>query len=400
MDIKVELSFDASKGSGPFFVIGNDPKGIIGGSYVIGGENVFVDISQELRGIAIRRGKSRELNRYDAGQLTVTFNNNNRWFDPNYELSPYYGQIVPRREIRVSIDGEYQFIGVVEDWSLAYDPSGISVASCVAIDAFSNLSGQFITDFNPSTQLSGARINAALDNIGWPAELRDIDTGFQILEAQTIIDPIGVVDYFSKVEFSEPGSIFISKDGKVKFVDRGGGYVESEVVFSDSGDGIPYENISVVYGSELLYNKIGLTNEFDEAIVEDLDSQDSYGIRELLLATFIEGQTELNNTANFLLGKYKEPEYRFEGLTVSLNTLPSATQEAVLGLELGDIIEIKFTPSDIPPQITQGARIISIEHRGDPSNYQIVFGFESLGGAPFIIGSANFGIIGVGVIGF
>ena len=400
MDIKVELAFDSSAGTGPFFMIGDPIRGEIGGIYVLGGADVFVDISQELRAIAIRRGKSRELNRYDAGQLTLTFNNNNRWFDPNYAPSPYYGQIVPRREIRVSIDGVYQFIGTVEDWSLSYDPSGISVASCVAVDAFSSLAGQFISDFEPPTELSGARIEGALDNIGWHEDLRDIDVGAQTLEEQLIVEPTGIVDYLAKVEFSEPGSIFIAKDGKIKFVDRNGGYVESEVVFSDDGTGVPYENISVVYGSELLYNRIILSNELDSVTVEDADSQNTYGIRELIQSTFIDGISELQNTANFLLGRYKDPEYRFENLTVGLDSLSPELKADILGLELGDIVEVRFTPSGIPPQITQGAKIISIEHRGDPSNYQIVFGFESLGGAPFIIGSANFGIIGTGVIGF
>lgn len=399
-EIKVELSFDASKGSGPFFVIGDDPKGTIGGIFVIGGDNVFVDISDELRSVSIRRGKSRELNRFEAGQLVLSFNNNNRFFDPNFALSPYFGQIVPRREIRVTIGGQLQFVGIVEDWSLQYDPSGVSVASCVAIDAFANLSGQFIEDFTADVELSGTRINNALDNIGWPAEQRDIDAGQQTLEAQLIIGPAPVVDYFSTIEQSEPGAIFIAKDGKVKFVDRGSGYVSTEVVFSDDGSDVPYETISVVFGSELLYNKIVLSNELDTFTAEDADSQESYDIRELLQTTFIDSLTDLENTANFLLGKYKEPEFRFENLRVGIDDLPTLTQQAILGLELGDIVQIKFTPSGIPPQVVQGARIISIEHQADPSNYSVVFGFESLGGAPFIIGSANFGIIGVGVIGF
>lgn len=400
MDIKVELAFDSNKGSGPFFVIGDSTRGLIGGSFVLGGEGIFVDISQELRAVSIRRGKSRELNRYDAGQLTLSFNNNNRWFDPNYDLSPYFGQIVPRREIRLSIDGDYQFVGVVEDWSLAYDPSGVSVASCVAIDSFSYLAGQFINDLDEPAQLSGARINATLDNIAWPAELRDIDNGQQTLEADLVTSPTAVVDYFSLIEQSEPGSIFIAKDGKVKFVDRASGYVESEVIFSDDGTNVPYENIAVVYGSELLYNRIVLSNSSDSYTAQDAVSQDAYGVRELIQTTLIEESIDLANTAEFLLTRYKEPEFRFENLTIGIDSLEASMQADVLGLELGDIIQIQFTPSGIPPQITQGARIISIEHRGDPSNYQVVFGFESLGGSPFIIGSANFGIIGEGVIGF
>jgi hypothetical protein len=209
---------------------------------------------------------------------------------------------VPRREIRVTIDGQFAFIGIVEDWSLTYDASGISIASCVAIDAFANLSGQFIDEFGPDVELSGARVNAALDNIGWPAELRDIDTGEQTLEAQSIFTPTPVIDYFATIEASEPGAIFVAKDGKVKFVDRGGGYVESEVVFSDDGTGVPYEDISVFYGSELLYNRVVLSNSLDSFTAESLGSQDSYGIRELLQQTFIESTEGLEDTAGFLLG--------------------------------------------------------------------------------------------------
>jgi len=401
MSVKIELGFTEAGVGAPFFTIGNATKGVIGSTtYVIGGGELFVDVTNQLQSFAIIRGKSRELDKFNAGQLTATFTNNNRFFDPTYEPSPYYGQIVPKRSVRVSVDGIYQFYGVTDDWNISYDPSGVSVASLTAFDSFSIIANNVFESFAPDEELSGARVTAVLDNISWPLDLRDIDTGSELLEAQIVADGANALDYLNVVEQSEVGFIFMDKIGKVRFIARNDSYALSAVTFSDNGIDIPYTDIAVTYGSEFLYNEVTLTSSAGTAMAEDAISKATYGPSEYTLNTYLATIEDLQKIANGLLSRYKNPEFRFERIQVNLDAISSSQRASLLALELGDLIEVEFTPSGIPPQISRFGRVISIGQSHSPTESVMTIGLASIEGTPFIIGSSTFGIIGVSVIGF
>lgn len=401
MSVKIELGFTADGVGAPFFVIGDSVRGVIGNTeFVIGGGELFVDVTESLQSFAITRGKSRELDRFNAGQLTATFTNNTRAFDPTYASSPYFGQIVPKRSVRVSVDDVYQYLGVTDDWNIAYDAAGNSVASLSATDGFAILAGNTFSDFAPDEELSGARINAALDNVSWSPTQRQIDTGDELLEAQIVTDGTSALDYLTTVERSEVGFLFISKTGNLRFISRNSSFTPAPLTFSDAGAGIPYESISVVYGSELLYNQIVVTSGAGTAVAGDSVSQAVYGLSEFDLQTFLATEEQLNNIANGLLAIYKDPEYRFEKITVNLNTITSAQRADLLALELGDVVFVQFTPSEIPPQIERTGRVISITQDHQPAISTMTIGLAALDGSPIVIGSSIFGIIGEGVIGF
>lgn len=401
MSVKIELGFTADGVGAPFFVIGDPVRGVIGNTdFVIGGGELFVDVTESLQSFAISRGKNRELDRFNSGQLTANFTNNTRWFDPTYASSPYFGQIVPKRSVRVSIDGVYQYYGVTDDWNIAYDAAGNSVASLSAVDAFAILAGNTFSDYAPDEELSGARVNSALDNVGWPSTQRQIDTGDELLEAQIVADGTAALDYLTVVEKSEVGYFFISKTGNVRFISRNSSFTPAPLTFSDAGTGIPYESISVVYGSELLYNQIVTTSTAGTAMASDELSQALYGLSEYNIPTYLATETQLQSIANGLLALYKDPEYRFEKITVNLNNISPSQRADLLALELGDVVFAEFTPSDIPPQIRRAGRVISIAQDHQPAISTITIGLSAIDGSPIVIGSSIFGIIGEGVIGF
>jgi len=401
MSVKIELGFTADGVGAPFFVIGDPSRGVIGNTeFVIGGGEAFVDVTESLQSFAITRGKSRELDRFNAGQLTANFTNNTRWFDPTYAASPYFGQIVPKRSVRVSVDDVYQYLGVTDDWNIAYDAAGNSVASLMATDSFAILAGNAFSDFAPDEELSGARVNAALDNVSWSPTQRQIDTGEELLEDQIIADGTSALDYLTVVERSEVGFLFINKIGDVRFISRNSSFTPAPLTFSDAGTGIPYESISVVYGSELLYNQIVTTSSAGTATAGDALSQALYGLSEYDLATYLATETQLEKIANGLLATYKDPEFRFEKITVNLNTISPSQRADLLALELGDVVFVEFTPSDIPPQIKRTGRIISIAQDHQPAISTMTIGLSAVDGSPIVIGSSIFGIIGEGVIGF
>lgn len=399
MEVKVELGFTQAGIGAPFITLNDPVKGIIGSTdYYIGGGEVYVDVSRWFKALSLSRGKSRELDRFDSGKLSVVFDNSLRLFDPTYESSPFFGQIVPKRAVRVTVDGVVEFTGVVDDWNIAYEPSGNSEAALVASDNFAILANNILTNFSSAQQLTGARIEAALDDVSWPAARRNIDAGEETIIATSASND-NLLAYLNRIEQSELGFLFIDKEGNVRFISRNGSFGASVVTLADDGTGVPYTNIEATYGSEFLYNKVTVTAGTASATQEDTFSQALYGSQDYELTT-LNIPSRVSPIAGALLTKYKEPEYRFQNLTVSLDTVTAGQRADLLAVELGDIIQVKFTPSRIPPAITRLARVIGIEQTINNQENRIAFQLASIEGSPLVISSPAFGIIGEGTIGF
>jgi hypothetical protein len=99
----------------------------------------------------------------------------------------------------------------------------------------------------------------------------------------------------------------------------------------------------------------------------------------------------LAELALVLAQQYSQPEYRFSSLEVAIHKLDPAEQEDVLGLELGSIAKIVFTPNGIGDAIQRFVQVISINHTVNPQNHFVEFGFQSLDAAYLVLDDAEFG---------
>jgi hypothetical protein len=394
--VKVELGLNLGDKDPYAFRLNDAIKGVLDGtSFTLGGERFF-DITSRLVTAQIRRGKSQALDRIDAGVLSVTVDNSDRTFDPLYENGPYFGQLIPRRSVRVTSNDQPVFIGFVDDFDIQYEPGVQSVVRIDASDALSVLTNAGLEEFTPDSELSGARINTVLDRpeIDWPAELREIDAGNSTMLDTDVAEGTAALEYLQLVANSEFGTLFLGKDGKVVYRERNAVPNTPDLVFSDEivgglYTGIQFADVNIVYGSENLYNRIALSNADvipEEAFAEDADSQATYGPRTLSQSgLLIQEPAQLQFLADFFLARYKEPQYRFETVTVVLDTLSTINQNKVLDLEIGDIVQVRFEPSDIPPAIEQYCRIIGVNHDWTPGSKNISFSLERLDFAVFIL---------------
>lgn len=399
MSVKVELGFTATGASAPFLTLDNPVRGLLDSpQFVLGGGEGLVDVSSFVRRVSINRGKSRELDRYNAGSASVEFNNQTRAFDPTFAASPFFGQIVPQRQLKISVDDQVAYVGTVDDWSIDYEPSGMSVASCNAFDAISNLSNLTLTDFAPDEEISGARVTAALANVGWPVAAQTVDPGVQLLESQIVSDGASLVTYLQTVASSEPGEFFVNKLGQVAFVDRNNSQVTVDVTLSDDSD-IPYQSLQVVFGSELLYNQITVSNSLDSVTATNPDSIAAFGERDFSLPTFIANEAELQTLAAYLANEYANPEFRFEQAVINLTNLSETDRDDILALELGQIITVKFTPAGIPPEILRASKVIGISHDIDPNIHRATLRLATLRAPVFVLNSAVFGKLDNNILG-
>lgn len=114
-------------------------KGV--GDTVSGGD--WTDESAYVESFTTRRGRSTELDQFQAGTLTVRLNNRTRRFDPDYTSGALYGNLKPGRPCRlrytrsaVTYDVFYGFIdSLPQEW----DPPRNAFATIVAFDALAVL---------------------------------------------------------------------------------------------------------------------------------------------------------------------------------------------------------------------------------------------------------------------
>jgi len=392
MSVKVELGFTEEGQGAPFFTLDDPVLGVLDSDTVfLGGADVFVDVTEFFDSYSLNRGKSRELDKYEAGQASVVFQNSTRAFDPTFEASPYYGQIVPKRAIRISNNDKVQFQGVVEDWNIGYEPGGQSLAVAQCFDSIAFLAGRTFGEVVFSQESTKERIDSVLDAIDWSSELRDLGDTVTNVSAGTAIADTNVLEFLQKVARGEPGDLFVDKTSKIKFVGRNEPFTSDGLTFADDGSGVGYKTIEAVFGSEELFNNVTVTSTAGTAIRSNSSSIGEYGERDLVRNTFLSTSDEVGQLADFLVGRFGLPEFRFQGITLDLRAQTETVKNQILDLELGDIVEVKFTPNEIPPQILRYGKIIGIQQQANPQVQEVVLKLQTTEGALLVLDDQVFG---------
>ena len=404
MSTTVEIGVFLTTADAPYFRLNDPVKGKLNNTqYRLAGP-IFYDITDKVTNVGVKRGKNRQLERYSAGQANVSLNNEDRIFDPLNEDSVLFGNIIPRRQIRIRSGGFDQFVGLVEDWNFDYDVSGRSTAQIVASDGFTLLAQQTLTPGTATPQSTGDRVEAVLSmpSVAWPLGNRIIDEGLNSLGADIFEASDNVLTYLQQVENSEQGQFFINREGYVRFV-NGGVTPTTDVtpaLFSDAGNGVAYTAAVVSYGTELLFNNVSVEYTAGTAIANNVDSQELYGITTTSVNTLLPSAASANGLAEFWVAKYGEPEYRFEAVTVSLDGLEGLQKEEVLQFELGDIIQIEFTPNQVGSAIERYGQIIGINHSVGVDRHTITYSLGSLQFAFLVLDDVGFGILDENVLAF
>ena len=345
-------------------------------------DTASTDVTADSFGMSTGRGRNRDLQRTNAGSIDVQFRNETRRFDPQSD-SPIKDFVKPRVPVRMKVDGFEAFTGTINDWDLSYAVSGQSTANLVGADSFT-LFAQESAVGTAVAEASGARLNRVLDGfpIPFPEDEREIDAGNATFHAQ--IYDSNALQYLQNIEQSEGGLIFMTKGGKVAFQQRLLQPAENVLQFTDGGDGIPYEDVQITFGTDLLANSVTVTSTEGTAIANNTDSQEANGVAELSVDSLLESGS-LEGLANFLLFKFGTPEYRFANVTVNLRRLSLEERADVLQLELGSQADVIFTPNNVGDPISIRNRIIGISHDVTVDEHRVTFNFEALGFSFFIL---------------
>ena len=403
--IQVLVGFQTTANFGQPFQIDDSVYGLLD-TGTLGGYQL-VDLTSQVLSISITRGRNRELEQYNAGTASVRFKDPQRILDPLNASSPYYPYVGPRQPIQIYANGIAIYTGFVTDWDLAYDfvvAGDVNTASCA--DAFTVLANQNMNEWTPTEQLTGARIGAVLNlpevTYQGPYSLK---VGSSTLGAFKVNAGTNVLNYLQLISASEQGNLWITATGSLAFQGRTYNPTVSDLTFSDTGVGIQYSKLTNAFGDELLYNYVqaqspaGASPEVakDDTSIALYQAQ-QYTKLDLLNST----TTEVNNIANYLLGRYKNPVLRFTGLEVQLAALDYDDQYTVLGAEITSITSVtKSFSTGTPSSVTQDLFISGISHEIVPGSHKVRFTFESVdSNGYFTLDDKIFGVLDQNLLAF
>lgn len=402
MTVRVLIAFDTgASGVVNQFTLDDAERGVLNNTtFGLGGPTQLEDVTAYLRSVSVSRGRSRILDQPQAGNASVVLDNRERLFDPSAgTASPFSASIRPRRNVVVQLDDFTVFTGLVEDWNLDFPPDGDYRTTAACTDGFVNLAQSTMGTATRTSQLSGARVGAVLDEVDWPSVKRDIDTGEVTLQADTPGDNVNVLDYLQTVSRTEFGALFMDRLGRVAFRDR-----DARQSFASAlllgGTGIPFESVEVDYGTELLFNEVSLArNSGGTAIAQGTASIAEFGISQLsqtgLLHTS-DGDTQA--LANYLLSRYEEPTARIQSVRFRLKGLTTAQRQTLAALEVADPVQVEWTPIT-GPGITQFANVDRLEWSLSPADEGLVLRLSQAQPA-FVLDSSTFGILDTSTLGF
>jgi len=376
----VLIAFDLSlAGAGNFFTLDNPTRGELNNTGFTLAGDVYEDVSGDVRSVSVRRGRSRELTAFTAGQASVVLDNRARLYDPTAgtATSPYGPSILPRKAIFIEVGGQALFTGVVEDWDLQFSLDGDAITTAKSTDGFTLLAGETITPGTATPEGSGARVDSILDDVHWPTAKRRIDTGVASLGADVIGDNTTALSYLQGIDVSEGGALFVAKDGSVEFLERTASQGATVMSFTDDGTGVPFSDISLEFGTESLFTQVSVEYVGGTAVATAGTAvTNNYGLTELTVKTLLADSGEADDIAAFYLFRYSEPQVRIDQLEVRLNGLSAAQQLQVLDLELGDPVDIVFTPQGIGDPIERVVVVDQIEHNITPADHVVRLNFS------------------------
>jgi len=403
--MKVEIAFDlAANGLGSFFTLDDPVKGKLDNTlYVLGGD-VLVDVTSTVRQVSVKRGRNRQLEKFTAGNANIILDNRDRIYDPLNTASPYFGSIVPRKQIIITDEDQTIYTGQVDDWNFDYSLSGDSTAQVSCVDALTLFVDPFLTADTETAQLTGARVNAVLDDVGWPLAKRQVSEGKATLDADVIdADKTKALDYLNKVSLSEPGALYVANNGDLVFRDRADTQNASGSITFGTG-GIPFSDIGVEYGVEEMANQVSVTYYGGTAIAGTATARDEtsigqYGTLDENYDTLLSSVSDAQSLADWQVGLFAQPRYRVDRITVALDGLTTVNQQSVLAVELGDVVTVTWTPNNVGAALSQLVTIDGIDFSANPSSRRISFTMSETTAA-FILDDLVFGVLGNNLLGF
>ena len=269
-------------------------QGILGTNVLADSAAVIVDVSDQVNLVQTRRGRNGLADEFQTGQLTLRIIDQNGDFNPTNPASPYYQLLTPMKKVQITATYSGVTYPIFSGFITSYvntqpkDATEVAYTTITAVDAQRLAQNAQISTVTGATagDLSGTRINQILDQISWPATMRDVDAGLTTMQADPGTNRTSLAA-LQTVANSEYGAVYVDPSGSFVFQDRSvtaGSIGGTPTVFSDTGSGIYYANAVWKLDDTLIFNKSTVTRSGGTAqIATNQASIDKYFLHSYFL---------------------------------------------------------------------------------------------------------------------
>ena len=244
-------------------------QGILDTNILSGSGYVVVDVSDQVNYVQTRRGRNALSDEFQTGNLTLRIIDQNGDFNPENPSSPYFELLTPMKKVQISATYSGVTYPIFSGFITSYvnsqpkDATEVAYTTITAVDAQRLAQNAQISTVTGATagNLSGTRVNQILDQISWPATMRDIDAGLTTLQADPGTNRTSL-SALQTVANSEYGAVYVDASGSFVFQDRSvtaGSVGATPTLFADDGSGIQYANAIWKLDDTLIFNKSTVT---------------------------------------------------------------------------------------------------------------------------------------------
>lgn len=408
--------------------------GVLGDGYTLDWTDITADV-RESTGVNINRGATNQQGPYfraEAGRCTFTLDNRNGTYDPfnllvggvaygdgSYGTSTYGGSspwVQDNRSLLhpglpISVQATYDgvtydlFRGFVTSWMVDFPEYAVdSVAVVTAHDVVGRLSNasrpESFVELGDGEN-AGARITRILDNVGWYAGARVIDTtSTDSFQPTTLSDRAWAE--MQNVADDVNGYLWADPAGVVRFQNKSQFPRTADFQVGTATGSVPTAKIQVSNDPNQLYNVVKLGR--DDGVtgtVTDQTSIDDYGSYSFERSGMrVDSDEQVQDSLTYVLSQYKDHRLRVEGFEVPLtDTSTDLAWQRMLELDLTRRVEASFQTPDGRTIEREGlvrGISLSVRYRNWRWSVSTTAAPEALG--TFTLDSSSLGLLDTGTL--
>jgi hypothetical protein len=293
---------------------------------------LIVDVSDQINYIQTSRGRNALVDQFQTGQLTLRIVDQNGDFNPTNPSGPYYELLTPMKKVQISATYGATTYSLFSGFITSYvntqpkDATEVAYTTIQAVDAFRLAQNAQVSTITGASagNLSGTRINQILNQIDWPATMRDVDAGLTTLQADPGT-PRTSLGAMQTVADSEYGALYVNTDGEFVFQDRAvtaGSIGGTVTTFNDNGTGIAYANAMWKLDDNLIFNsaQVSRTGGSPQTAINQASIDKyfihSYNLQDLLM----QSDSVALDYARAYVASRAETQVRCDGIELDLYT--------------------------------------------------------------------------------
>jgi len=407
--INAFINFSTGPGTAQAVIIG---QAIFGTNVFADAASVIVDVSNQVNRVETSRGRNALSDQFQTGALTLRIVDQNGDFNPQNVTGPYYNLLTPMRKVQITATFNSVtypiFSGFITSYVTTYpkDAEEVAYTEIKAVDAFrlaqvaqiSTVTGAIAGD------LAGTRINEILDEIDWPATMRDVDAGLTTMQADPGTNRTAL-QALTTVATSEYGALYVDASGSFVFQDRTVTVTSigaTPTVFADNGTGIVYSDALWILNDTLIFNKSTITRSGGTAqVASNQASIDKYFLHSYFLDNLLmETDAVALDYALAYTASRAETTIRVDSIVLDLYTPNYDTGiVAALDLDFFDPITI-ITTQPGGSLLEKTLQIFGVRMNISPNSWKTTFTTLEPVIDGFIIGNVDYGVLDTSVLSY